>query len=155
MPNPKVRGEAKFRKFLIRNMPGHWSMVESPITSAGIPDLDFCINGIEGHVELKYASEKKSPELRTSQRLWFRRRLAEGGTPVIFIEYKLKDGMVYALFCAKGLKKILGQQNKAITYVWLMKHADFIWKDEPHWGRLIEVLTRQERSRPTRKTSRK
>lgn len=72
--------ENRFRKYVKDNIEGVWglkshiSLVESPDTSAGIPDCDLCIDGIEAHIELKYSRDKKCFRLRPTQIAWFRRR---------------------------------------------------------------------------------
>lgn len=82
--------EAQFRKRVvscINKGGGHASSVESHATSPGIPDVDFCIEGVEGHVELKVIT---SSGLRPTQALWFRRRVKAGGSPWIMVYSPLK-----------------------------------------------------------------
>lgn len=77
--------EAKFRKWAmdcIKKVGGHASSVESHAMSPGIPDIDFCIDGVSGHIELKVCSSRG---LRQSQVLWFRKRLKAGGSPWILV----------------------------------------------------------------------
>jgi len=59
---------------------GHFSRVESHETSSGIPDVDYCIRGVEGHIELKFA-RGKIPKIRGTQVRWFRDRAKQGGNP--------------------------------------------------------------------------
>lgn len=77
--------ESQFRRKVIRLIEkagGHVSSVESPASSPGIPDLDFCIDGTEGHIELKIAG---NGGLRSTQSMWFKQRLKAGGKPWILI----------------------------------------------------------------------
>ena len=77
--------EAQFRKWVvasIKKVGGHASSVESHATSPGIPDVDYCINGVSGHIELKVYGSKG---LRQSQILWFKHRIKAGGKPWILI----------------------------------------------------------------------
>lgn len=60
---------------------GHVSQVEAAASAAGIPDLDYCVGGNEGHIELKYGHKNKMPELRPSQVRWFKKRVGAGGSP--------------------------------------------------------------------------
>lgn len=117
--------EARFRKWVvssIKKVGGHASSVESHATSPGIPDVDFCIDGISGHIELKVCSSRG---LRQSQVLWFRQRLKAGGKPWILI------------YCAESIYLIEGkhyqhviQMNKEEKSKW-EKIALKIWPSLP------------------------
>ena len=61
---------------------GHLSWVESHATSAGIPDLNYCIQGYEGWVELKSGNF----EVKASQVIWMEERISNGGHPLFLIE---------------------------------------------------------------------
>jgi hypothetical protein len=71
---------------LIESDGGHASSVESHATSAGIPDLDFCWDGLEGHIELKFWTVKNNKGLRPSQVRWFRDRIKAGGKPCLLVK---------------------------------------------------------------------
>ena len=77
--------EASFRRKVSRAIEkagGHASAVESHATSPGIPDVDFCIDGVEGHIELKIAG---NGGMRPTQLLWFRQRVRAGANPWIMV----------------------------------------------------------------------
>lgn len=57
----------------------HFSRVESHVTSPGIPDLSYCVNSVEGFIELKSWDPKKGFRLRRSQVAWTRARDRAGG----------------------------------------------------------------------------
>lgn len=57
----------------------HFSRVESHATSPGIPDLNYCVNSVEGFMELKSWDPKKGFRLRQSQVAWTRARDRAGG----------------------------------------------------------------------------
>lgn len=57
----------------------HFSRVESHTTSPGIPDLSYCVNSVEGFMELKSWDPKKGFRLRQSQMAWTRARDRAGG----------------------------------------------------------------------------
>lgn len=61
----------------------HMSEVESHLTSAGIPDVDLCIDGEEFHLEFKHSATNAPPKIRPSQVKWFKKRVAAGGNPWI------------------------------------------------------------------------
>ena len=53
--------------------------MESHATSPGIPDLSYCVNSVEGFIELKSWDPKKGFTLRRSQVAWTRARDRAGG----------------------------------------------------------------------------
>lgn len=80
-----MTSEAKFRLDLIeliKHWGGHVSAVESHYSSPGIPDLDYCLDGVEGHIELKFWGAKP-PEIRPTQIAWMRDRVKAGGHPLM------------------------------------------------------------------------
>lgn len=73
---------------------GHFTRVENAV-AAGMPDVDFCIRGIEGRLELKHRADEparietpvfKHKGLRESQLLWIRTRVKHGGRVFILAE---------------------------------------------------------------------
>ncbi len=80
-------------KLITRNA-AHLCFVESHLTSAGIPDIDFCISGVEGHLELKYWG-KEPPNFRPTQIKWFRDRNSHGGVSIILTEYSKSSKHFY------------------------------------------------------------
>jgi len=84
-----VSGEAVLWGWLRDRLPsGHYSRVESE-TSPGIPDVNFCVRGVEGWVELKSTAKTsghpfrrrgdKGKGLRAAQIRWITGRVKEGG----------------------------------------------------------------------------
>lgn len=57
----------------------HFSRVESHAASPGIPDLSYCVDSVEGFIELKSWDLKKGFRLRRSQVAWTRARDRAGG----------------------------------------------------------------------------
>lgn len=72
----------------------HFERIENAVASGG-PDVDFCIKGIEGKIELKYAQKHpvrettpvlgKGNGLRRSQVIWIAKRLHAGGRVFVAI----------------------------------------------------------------------
>jgi len=111
---------------IINSMGGHVSKVEAHASAAGIPDLDFCIQEIEGHIELKYGNKLKKPELRPSQVRWFRDRIKAGGKPF----FLLLDGDTNKVYLIGGSwhDKLKGKQ---FTRTWIdLAHRCWEWGDE-------------------------
>jgi hypothetical protein len=63
---------------------GHYSRIESD-ASPGFPDVSYCIDGVEGTIELKEARNPKAKYpfkqggLRPTQLRWIKDRVAAGG----------------------------------------------------------------------------
>jgi hypothetical protein len=102
--------EQGFWKKLCRKLPrGDYSRIESAVTP-GFPDVSYCVDGVEGMLELKYRAEapKRSttpvfPDnkgLRPQQVAWMCKRLRHGGR--VFLAAGLgKD--VYLIRMTEGL----------------------------------------------------
>jgi hypothetical protein len=76
---------------------GHWERREfNPID--GVPDVSFCVEGVEGHMELKQIDTVPAREdtavfggrtnkgMRESQVAWFHRRMKAGGRAFILAQ---------------------------------------------------------------------
>lgn len=75
---------------------GHASPIESHDVSAGIPDINYCIKGHEGHIELKVGKDSRPPALRPTQHRWaVLRNRAEGTFFYLFLNNS--DGNVYLI----------------------------------------------------------
>jgi len=85
---------------------GHFSRVESPQASAGIPDLDFCVRGVEGHIELKFGKDKKVPSIRPSQVKWFHDRIKNGGHPMIFAKIVIGTRVNYCFYAGSKVREL-------------------------------------------------
>lgn len=79
---------------IITRAGGDVSRVESRNTSPGIPDLDYCIDGKEGKIELKFCTRKRGADIKPSQVRWMRKRVASGGKP-IYLCYNSDTKLVY------------------------------------------------------------
>ena len=83
--------ESEFSKNVLwlLNVVGHACRIESPEVSAGNPDLNYCVVGVEGHLELK---EGNKPKLRPAQYRWINKRVRALGRVAILWHY---NGTVY------------------------------------------------------------
>ncbi len=120
---------------------GHFSRVESHLMSAGIPDVDFCIEGTEGHIELKYGFNKV-PKIRGSQARWFRNRVRAGGKPWMFtlLEYT-NHSPRYLLHEAEGVV-YLAAANWARA-IWIGT-AVKRWDTYVEWSEFLDTILRRE-----------
>ena len=115
---------------------GHFSRVESHETSSGIPDVDYCIRGIEGHVELKFA-RGKIPKIRGTQVRWFRDRVKQGGSPWLFTHMIVEGDDCYMLHQGK----VVGDLARAKEQRDWARTAFVMWVDDMNWHELIEYLS--------------
>lgn len=99
----------------------HLTRIESHATSIGQPDVNYCIDGIEGNVELKYTnSAKKGIILRPSQHQWFRRRVHAGGHPWVLVWVDIPvDDPYYLMVAGHAVVDQRLVQNKSIDS-WLL-----------------------------------
>lgn len=59
---------------------GHFDRIESGLTVQGRPDVNYCINGVAGDIELKVYDKKKGGLcFRPAQITWMKKRMAAGG----------------------------------------------------------------------------
>ena len=115
---------------------GHFSRVESHETSSGIPDVDFCIDGVEGHIELKY-SVNKVPKIRPSQGRWFRYRVMRGGNPWLLCHIVINGENRYLLFEGRDVTRIL-ETNELADWITFSRMD---WKGKIEWKMLVMLLT--------------
>lgn len=69
----------------------HWQAIESGLTGGGIPDSNFCVDGIEGWVEHKATATNKVL-LSADQVGWHLRRSRAGGRTFIAIRHRHYGG---------------------------------------------------------------
>ena len=68
----------------------HWQRVESGV-GPGVPDINFCSNGIEGWIEFKFTTGWRSP-IRVEQNGWLQRRSRAGGRTFVATRRKAPSG---------------------------------------------------------------
>ena len=87
--------EKTFRRLVAKGLKpyGHIVQIEN-LTSIGHPDTNYCIDGEEGHVELKYIRKwparaktlVKIDHYTPLQRLWILKRVLAGGKAFLFVQ---------------------------------------------------------------------
>lgn len=98
------------------------NMEPNKAINPGIPDVNWCLQGIEGNVELKYGFDGgAAPLIRPFQVVWFRERVKAGGYPMFayYIECEEYTDEVYifqgrhyeALAKAKDMEDVLEVPN--------------------------------------------
>lgn len=139
--------ETKLQSILVGkiNKKGHASNVESGLTSAGIPDIDYCICGTNGHVELKHYRKTKpvhcnAPDIKPSQIKWMRNRIAAGEMPLLFSLLKTEEGEVYCLHLGCWLEDL----SKCKSSKEWLQYPNTSWFGEMDWDLLIHLLIHKE-----------
>lgn len=117
---------------------GHFSRVESHETSSGIPDVDYCIRGIENHVELKFGKNKR-PKIRGTQTRWFRHRVKAGGHPYLFTHIACSRSADYWML-HRG--DVVGELAQKDLKGWV-RMATKIWTRDMDWVDLWNELQRR------------
>lgn len=71
--------DAGLRKILHDNLPGHWTTIETGAVAQGVPDSNYCLNGVEGWVECKRSHSYGIVGMRPGQCAWLFKRWFAGG----------------------------------------------------------------------------
>ena len=69
----------------------HWQSIETGGTGLGVPDSNFCCNGVEGWVEFKQ-TDGWTVDLRSEQVGWIRTRRQRGGRVFVAVRRKNQGG---------------------------------------------------------------
>ena len=113
----------------------HWQSVESPLTSGGIPDSNYCSQGVEGWVEFKNVKGWRVV-IRPEQIGWLERRARVGGRCYIAAR---KAGALW-LYKASAARLLTGARVDAIPAALLAGH----WQGGPakwDWPAIAAILT--------------
>lgn len=136
--------ETRFRKYLAKGLNpfSHIIQVENSY-SIGHPDTNYCIDGYEGNIELKYIKKwpvrantiVKIDHYTKGQRAWiFKRAMALGS---VFLFVKIENE--YFLFSPfVSIEKVGITLNKEGFY----KNCIATWNKRIHFDELIEKLKR-------------
>jgi hypothetical protein len=98
------------RQVFRQKLPGHWQSIESGSTGGGIPDSNYCINGIEGWVEFK-KTNGWAVRMRPAQVGWIFKRSLHSGRVWIGVRRKddelwLVPGSMVRTLAEEGLKDL-------------------------------------------------
>ena len=107
-------------------LPGHWVRVENRV-EAGTPDLNYCVEGIEGWGELKAVDRwpagawvpLRVPHFTKQQRFWLRRRIRYGGRAHVLI----RVGRTYLVLPGEWAAERLGEAPE----LEMREMADGVW----------------------------
>jgi hypothetical protein len=93
---------------------GHFERLENMV-GVGRPDVNYCVRGVEGNIELKWAERWPAranvplalPHYTPRQRNWHRVRLSAGGRVYVLLEVQ-RPTPTYLLFHANWARQRLG-----------------------------------------------
>lgn len=115
---------------------GHFDRIESGLTVQGRPDVNYCINGVVGDIELKVYDKKKGGLcFRPAQITWMKKRMAAGGRVFAIGRF---DKTFYVV---RGEDVVLLDllHNKTPEHWYLA--ADGVWHGSIDFDQLIKILT--------------
>lgn len=99
----------------------HGCRIETGATSNGQPDVNYCLDGVEDNLELKFARKNKWCELRPSQYQWMKKRARAGKQCWILVEITHQNRW---LLIASGSAEVLIKHKEqpvwtsAATAIW-------------------------------------
>lgn len=105
--------ESQFREYVTKvaeDMGFHKSHIESPVTSAGVPDLNL-FKGVDVWLELKVWTLAKGVKMRPTQKLWHLNRHRSGGLSWVLLTFDDKLSLVPGETAAR-----LGAKDPAWTF---------------------------------------
>lgn len=79
------------RKLFRERVDGDWQSIEAESVGRGVPDANYCIEGIEGWIEFKQTTGW-TVDLRPEQIGWLQRRARNGGRVTIAVRQRAPAG---------------------------------------------------------------
>lgn len=73
----------------------HFQSVETFSTGRGVPDLNYCIDGTEGWIELKDVKRGWKPIFQAEQIGWMERRVRNGGKVFVAVRVRIDRDALY------------------------------------------------------------
>lgn len=134
-----MSGETKMWRYLGPKLrfAGHFERIESHETAIGTPDVNYCINGYNNHIELKYTEKENGCILRPSQCGWFKKRVKAKGQPWLLLQMKIRDTRGWALIPGTHVPALIHTKH---VIDW-MEEAIVVWKDQIIIEDLIHYLS--------------
>lgn len=119
----------------------HWQAIESGLTGGGIPDSNFCVDGIEGWIEHKATSTNKVP-IAADQVGWHLRRARAGGRTFIAVRQRHSGGPRLGAPVDR-LYLFPGASAKEVLLTGLANRPLGRWEGGPtrwDWGKVGQIL---------------
>ena len=117
---------------------GHLDRIESHATSQGRPDVNYCIEGCMGDIELKIYDRKKGGfVLRANQNAWMQNRTRHSGRCFILARHDGDQGQkTYLLIEGRKSRALIHERG---YFVWAAQ-AKVIWTDKINFSELKALL---------------
>lgn len=119
----------------------HWQRVESG-TSRGIPDMNYCVDGAEGWIELKWTLGW-TVDLRPEQVAWLMRRSRSGGRVHILVRQRCRKMRRDSMWLLDGGHADMAQEQGLPKHFCGHPHVIRAWHSGPrnwNWGELESYL---------------
>lgn len=134
--------EKTLRKYVAGIIQGDVSQIESHATANGIPDTNYCVDGVEGWIELKFTKNNERIKVRPSQWVWFRRRIRAGAKRVFFMfKWEYKGLTNYYLIRVRDLAMLDVLHSDTTPAMWAIQAAGSWAKSIPA-DELNDILAR-------------
>ena len=91
------------RKLFHSRLCGHWQAVETGSTGKGIPDSNYCIDGVEGWIEFKKCKHWRVG-IWPEQIAWIEKRARNGGRAFVAVRRAEDELWILAASAARYLK---------------------------------------------------
>jgi hypothetical protein len=108
--------------------------VESGQTSRGIPDTNYCYQGIEGWIEMK-AADHWRVDIRPEQVGWIERRIDHGGR--VYVAILRADNELW-LFRGSMMRRLMKERMDEIPVLGCWDRGPAVWD----WAKVMEILTK-------------
>src|SRR6516162_9112454 len=119
--------DGDLRKLFRLNLPRFdWTAVETGLTSRGVPDSNYCYEGVEGWLEMK---KTRGPRVLVSpeQIAWAERRLRHGGKVFCAVRHG-KDMSLFDGWAMRQLRLKRIDEVEAIG-TWTGGPSNWAWSD--------------------------
>ncbi len=105
----------------------HVEQVECRTSAPGIPDLDGCYRGSNFKIELKYLSDNKPiTKIRSTQKRWFKQRIAAGGMPWCLLYCDSYEGhVIWVLVAGDHISEL--PSSARVDHFLSFPHVTFNW----------------------------
>jgi hypothetical protein len=104
--------DGELRRLFRRHLPTFdFVSIETGLTAAGVPDLNFCRDGVEGWIECK-RSDAWRVRIEAAQVGWAERRLIHGGRVFAAVRRRREELWLYSGW---ALRPLLSQRLDEVT----------------------------------------
>lgn len=117
------------RKLFQKHLPQvHWQPVETGLISAGVPDINYCYEGLEGWIECKKSTSGGRIGFRPEQIGWIKDRLIHGGRVKIAVLLEMPPMLVLfdGPIVYEWKESVFTNIDHALG-LWVGRHKDWDW----------------------------